>query len=145
LEIDDEVGSGNVRSERFVVTVVEFELFVIEIEVGEDAVFFEEEIGEDRTGSFDGESFANAFLALDQEIHLGAEGGTGFFFVEIGEEGIVFAVVYAAGVETLGQDFGESSFADAKRAFDDDESGRLWATLRLRSSLGCGGFVGRHF
>jgi len=79
------------------------------------------------------------------EIHLGAEGGPGFFFVKIGEEGIVFAVVDAAGVETFGEDFGESGFADAEGALDDDKAGRLWATLGLRSAPGCGGFVGRHF
>jgi hypothetical protein len=75
---------------------------------------------------------------------LGAEGGAGFFFVEICEEGIVFAVVDAAGVETLGQDFGECGFADAQRAFDDNEAGGLRATLGLRGALRCGGFVGRH-
>ncbi len=145
LQVDDEIGSGNAGGQGIVIAVVKLELFVIEIEIGEDAVFFEEEIGEDRAGSFDGERFANAFLAFDEEIHLGAEGGAGFFLVEIGEEGIVFAVVDAAGVKTLGEDFRESSFADAKRAFDDDETGRLRAALRLRSALGCGGFVGRHW
>ena len=83
-------------------------------------------------------------MAFDQEIHLGAEGRAGFFLVEIGEEGIVFAVVNTAGVKTLGEDFGESGFADAKRAFDDDEAGRLRAALWNGSALGCGGFVGRH-
>jgi len=123
LEVDDEIGSGNVRGQGFVVAVVEFELFVIEIEIGEDAVFFEEEIGEDRAGSFHSESFADSFLAFDQEIHLGAEGGAGFFLVEIGEEGIVFTVVNAAGVKTLCEDLGKSGFAYAKRALNDNEAG----------------------
>ena len=124
LEVDDEIGSGNVRGQGFVVTVVELELFVIEIEIGENAVFFEEEIGEDGARSFYGESFADALLAFDQEIHLGAESGAGLFLVEIGEEGIVFAVVDTAGVETLGENLCESGFAYAKRAFNDDETGR---------------------
>jgi hypothetical protein len=76
---------------------------------------------------------------------LGAEGGAGFFFVEVGQEGIVFAIVDAASVEPLGQDFGESGFTDAERAFDDNEAGRLRAALGLRGALGCGGFVGRHW
>ncbi len=145
LQVDDEIGSGNIRGQGFVVAVVELELFVIEIEIGEDAVFFQEEIGEDRAGSLDGKSFADALLAFDQEIHLGAEGGAGFFLVEIGEEGIVFAVVNAAGVKTLGEDLSQSGFAYAKRAFNDDEAGRLRAALWNGSTLGCGGFVGRHF
>jgi len=36
---------------------------------------------------------------------LGTEGGAGFFLVEIGQEGIVFTVIDAASVETLGEDF----------------------------------------
>lgn len=144
LEVDDEIGSGNAGGERFVVTVVKFELFVVEIEVGEDAVFLEEEIGEDGPRSFNGESFANALLAFDEEIHLGAEGCAGFFLVEIGEEWIVFAVEDAASVKTLGQDFSEGGLADAKRAFNDDEAGRLRTALWTRSALGRSGFVGRH-
>ena len=145
LEIDDKIGSGNIRGQGFVVAVVEFQFFVVEIQVGEDAVFFEKEIREDGAGSFDGERFADAFLAFDQEIHLGAKGGASFFFVEISQEGIVFAVVDAASVETFGENFGERGFADAERAFDDDEAGGLRTALGFGSALGCGGIVGRHF
>ena len=76
---------------------------------------------------------------------MGAEGGAGFFLVEIGEKRIVFAVVDAARVQALGEDFGEGGFADAERAFDDDEAGRLGTALRNGSALGGGGFVGGHF
>lgn len=144
LKIDDEIGSGDTGGERFVIAIVKLQLFVIEIEIGEDAVLFEEEIGEDRAGRFNGERFANALLALDEEIHLGAEGGAGLFLVKIAEKGIVLAIVDAAGVKTFGEDFGESRLANAKRAFNDDEAGRLWPTLGARSAFGCGRFVGRH-
>jgi hypothetical protein len=144
LEVDDKIGSGNAGGQGFVEAIVEFQLFVIEIEIGEDTVFLEQEIGENWAGSFDGESFANALLAFDEEVHLGAEGGAGFFLVEVGEEGIVFAVVDAAGVETFGEDFGEGGLADAKRAFDDDKAGGLRAALWFRSALSRGGIVGRH-
>ena len=138
LKVDDEIGCGNVGGQRFVVTVVEFELFVIEIEIGEDSVFFHQKIGEHGTGSLDGEGFADAFLALEEEVHLRVEAGAGFFLVEIGEEGIVFAVVDSACVKAFGEDFGEGGFADAERAFDDDEAGRLRATLCGASALGGG-------
>jgi hypothetical protein len=144
LEVDDQIGSGKIGGEGFVVTVVKFQLFVVEIEVGEDAIFFHEEVGEQRAGGFDGEGFAETLLALDEEVHLGAEGRAGFYFVEIGEEGIVFAIVNAAGVQAFGEDFGESGFADAQRAFDDDEAGRLRAALGSASALGCRGVVGGH-
>src|SRR5713101_7152262 len=144
LEIDDEVGGGKVRGEGFVIALVELELFVGEVEIGEDAVLFHEEIGEERAGSFDGEGFAEALLALDEEVHLGAEGGAGFCIVEIGEKGIVLAIIDAAGVETLREDSGEGGFADAQRAFNDDETGKLRAALRNASALCGGGVVAGH-
>jgi len=112
LEINDQVGSGNVGGEGFVVALVELEFGVVEIEIGEDAVFFHEEIGEHGAGSFDGEGFAEALLAFDEEVHLSAESGAGFGVVEVGEEGIVLAIVNAAGVQAFGEDAGESGFAD---------------------------------
>src|SRR6266567_7448369 len=144
LEIDDEIGSGKVRGEGFVIALVKFELFVGEVEIGEDAVLLHEEIGEERAGSFDGEGFAEALLALDEEVHLGAEGGAGFCVVEIGEEGIVLAIIDAAGVEALSEDSGEGGFADAQRAFNDDETGKLRAALRNASALRGGGVVAGH-
>ena len=144
LEIDDQVRGGNPGGERFVVALVEFQLFVIEIQVGENAVLFHEEIREEGAGSFDGEGFAEAFLALDEEIHMRAESGTGLGFVEVGQERIVLAIVDAAGVQAFGKDFGKGGFADAERPFDDDEMGRLRTALRNASAPGCGGFVGGH-
>jgi hypothetical protein len=122
----------------------EFEFPVIEIEIGEDAVFLEQEVGEHGAGRIDGQGFAKAFLPLDEEVHLGTQGGAELGFVEIGEEGIVFAIVDAAGVETLGEDAGESAFAHAQGAFNDDETGRLGAALRDASALGARGVVARH-
>src|SRR6266705_824302 len=144
LEIDGEIGGGKVRGEGFVVARVELELFVGEVEIGEDAVLFHEEIGEEGTGGFDGEGFAEALLPLDEEVHLGAEGGAGFCIVEIGEEGIVLAIIDAAGVETLREDSGEGGFADAQRAFNDDETRKLRAALRNASALRGGGVVAGH-
>jgi hypothetical protein len=47
-------------------------------------------------------------------------------------------------MKTLGEDAGESAFADPQRAFNDDETGRLGAALRDASALGSGGIVARH-
>ncbi len=113
LEINDQVGSGDVRGEGFVIALVKLELFVVEIEIGEDAVLFHEEVGEGRTGGFDGKGFAETFLALDEEVHLRAESCAGLFLVEIGEEGIVLAIVDAAGMKAFGEDARQGSFADA--------------------------------
>jgi len=142
LQIDDEIGSGNFAREEIVVAFVEFQLFVIEIEVGEDAVFFHQEIGEKRSGRIGGEGFAEALLALEEKVHLGAEGGAGFFVVEIGEEGIVFAIINAAGVKAFGEDASQSGFADAERAFDGDKARSLRAPLGDGCAFGRG--VERH-
>ncbi len=64
--------------------------------------------------------------------------------VEIGEEGIVLAIVDAAGMQALGEDAGKSGFADAQRAFNNDEAGRLRTTLRMASALGGGRVVAGH-
>jgi len=137
LEIDDEVRRGNFAREQVVITFIEFQLFVVEIEIGEDAVFFHEEIGEKRRGRIGGKGFAEALLALEEKVHLRAKGRAGFFVVEIGEERIVFAVVHAASVETFGEDACESGFADAERAFDGNEA------RSLRAPLGDGCAFGR--
>src|SRR5712691_682360 len=60
LEIDDEIGSGKVRGEGFVIALVEFELFVGEVEIGEDAVLLHEEVGKQGTRGLDGEGFTEA-------------------------------------------------------------------------------------
>src|SRR5262249_25101480 len=112
------------------------------VEIGVDAILFQQEIGKDGTRSFYRQGFAKAALAFDQKIHLGAEGGARFFLVELGEKRIVFAVIGAARVEALGKNLRQSRLADAKRTFDDDKSRGLGAALRGRRAPG-GGFT-RH-
>jgi len=77
-------------------------------------------------------------------MHLGAKGGAGLGVVEVGEEGIVLAIIDAPGVEALGKDAGEGGFANAQRAFNDDEAGRLGSALRSASAFYGGGVVAGH-
>ena len=144
MEVDDQIRCRDVRGECFVVALVELELGVVEIEVGEDAVLFHQEIGEHWARSVNGEGFAEALLTLDEEVHLRAKSAAWLGFVEIGEEGIVLAIVDAAGVEAFGKDAGERGFADAQGAFNDDEARSLETALRNASALGCGGIVAGH-
>ena len=65
---------------------------------------------------------ADTFLALHQEVHLGAESGAAFCSIEIGQKGIVFAIVDAPGMQTFSEDAGEGRFAHAQRTLDDDKS-----------------------
>ena len=142
LEINDEVGRGDFAGLKVVIAFVELELFVVEIEIGEDAVFFHKEIGEKGRGRICGKRFAKALLAFEQKVHLGAKGGAGFFVVEIGKEGIVFAIVDTAGVEAFSEDAGQGGFPDAEGAFDGDEARSLGAPLGDGCAFGRG--VERH-
>jgi hypothetical protein len=147
LEIDDQIGSGKVGGEGFVIALVEFEFFVVEIDVGEDTVFFHEEIGENWGRGIverGGKRFTEAALAFDEEVHLGAESGAGLGLVEVGEKGIVFTIKNAAGVQALSKDAGKSGFANTERAFYDDEAGRLRSPLRDASAFRGRGVVGGH-
>jgi hypothetical protein len=47
-------------------------------------------------------------------------------------------------MEALGEDAGESGFADTQRAFNNDEARRLRAALRKANALGGGRVVAGH-
>jgi hypothetical protein len=144
LQVDDEVRRGQICSKKFVVALVKLEFVVVEIEIRKDAVFFEEKIGKEESGSFDCQAFAKVLLALDEEVHLGPKGRAGFGFVEVGEEGIVFAVEDSASVEAFGKDARESALTNAQRPFDGNEAGRLRAALWNERTLGGRGVVAGH-
>src|SRR5215472_618264 len=144
LQVNNQVGSGEIGGKELVVALVELEFLVVEIEIGENAVFFEEKVGEDEARRFGGQAFAKMLLPLDQKIHLGAECGSWLGFVEIGKKRIVFAIVHAARVEAFGKDACEGGLADAQWTFDGDEARRLRAALRNERALGGQGVVAWH-
>jgi len=53
------------------------------------------------------QSFAQALLPFQQKIHLRAKTRSRFFVVKVGQKGIVFAIVNAAGVEAFRKDAGQ--------------------------------------
>jgi len=66
---------------------------------------------------------------------LRAKRGARFFVVKVGQKGIVFAIVNAAGVEAFGKDAGKGRFADPQRAFDGNETGSLRPRLGMSARL----------
>src|ERR1700687_3178475 len=46
LQVDDEVGRGQLRAEIMVIAVVDFQFLIIEVEAGKNLVLFEDEIGD---------------------------------------------------------------------------------------------------
>src|SRR2546429_500990 len=141
LQVNDQVGSREIGGKELVVALVELEFLIVEIEIGENAVFFEEKVGEDEAEGFDGQAFAKMLLPLDEEIHLGTECGSWFGFVEVGEKRIVLAIVNAARVQPFGEDAGEGGLADTQGTFDSDEARRLRTALRNERALGSQGVV----
>src|SRR5579863_1440064 len=125
LQVDDEVGRGNGGRKDVEIAFVELQLFVVEIDVGEDLVLLEKEIADDGRGGLLRMDAGKAAMAFVEKIHLSAEGRARFLVVEIGEEWIFFAIEDAAGVKAFGQDRGQRGLADADRPFDNDMPGRL--------------------
>ena len=136
LQIDDKIRFRELDSKGFVIALIELQFGIVEVEVGEDAVFFHQVIGNDRSGSVARKGFPDALLALHQEIQLSVKGRTGLFRIEIAEKRVVFAVINAAGVEAFGQDAGEGGLADPQRSFDNNElrgfRAGLWLACAFR-------------
>ena len=135
LQIDHQVGRFDAGREHLVITIVELQLLVVQVDVCENFVFLEQEIGNQRRGAAL-LHFTQAAMALDQEIHLRTEGRPGFFLVEIGEERIVLGVEEAPRVQAVGQDPCQRGLADADRSFDRDRARRLKRGCRLRRAGG---------
>ncbi len=126
-------GCRKFAREGFVVAFVEFEFGVIEIEVCEYAVFLHQEIGKDGARCVAGMGFANALLTLHEEVELRVESRAVFSGIEVGEEGIVFAVVDAARMKAFSEDAGEGGLADAQGTFNDNKA--RWLQSRVAASV----------
>jgi len=124
LEIDDEVGSGEFGAEELVVAIVNGELFVAEIEVGEKFILFEDVVGDHyflrllRSGER-----AKLLEAADEEGKLGLESRSGIAIIKSREEGILLWLLHQLAVHLLGEEVGKSALADANRTFYGDVSG----------------------
>lgn len=64
LQIDDQIGSGDGRGKHVEVALVEFQLFVVEIDVGENFVFLEEKITDDGDGAVVEMTFEQAAMTF---------------------------------------------------------------------------------
>ena len=125
LEIDHQIRRGYRWSEHVEITLVEFQLFVVEIDVREDLILLEKEIADDRSGAVFQMRFEKPAMALVEEIHLRAESGAGLFIVKLGKERILLAIENAPRVHLFGKDACECGFADANRPFNHDIPRRL--------------------
>jgi hypothetical protein len=124
LEVDDEIGGGQLGAEEFVITVVDGKLVVAEVEVGEEFVLLEDVVGDDYllriVGGGEG---AELLEAADEKGKLSLESGSGLAIIEGGEKWVLLGLLNKLAVELLGKETGERALADANRTFDGDVSG----------------------
>jgi hypothetical protein len=124
LEVDDEIGGGQLGAEEFVITVVDGKLVVAEVEVGEEFVLLEDVVGDDYllriVGGGEG---AELLEAADEKGKLSLESGSGLAIIEGGEKWVRLGLLNKLAVELLGKETGERALADANRTFYGDISG----------------------
>src|SRR5713101_4352817 len=109
-----------------VIAVIGFQLLVVQVEAGENLVFFEDEVRDHgflrASAQIQG---AQLLEAANQESKLCLKAGPRFAFVKGAEERIVLRLHDLLRVETLRQNSRQSAFADAYGAFHCDVSGQL--------------------
>src|SRR5271157_4730700 len=140
LQVNDEVGRGHVLAKQFVVTVVNLELGVTEVEAGKQLVLFEDVVGDvDLVGIALHIQTAKLLVARDKERELRLEGRPGLAVVERPQKRIVFWLTDALGVQGFGNHLAQRALADTDGAFDCDVPGwlekvRHGARKKLRSA-----------
>ena len=102
MQINHQVRRRDRSGEHIEIAFVKLELFIVEIEVGENFVAFEEEIADDGRGVILGLDLSEAAMTLVEKIHLGAKGSAALFIIEVGKEGVIFAIENTACVKLLG-------------------------------------------
>ena len=117
-------GVGHVLAEQVVVAVVDVELGVAEVEAGEELVLLEDVIGDiGLVGIALHVEPAQLLVAGDEERELRLERRSGFALIEAAQEGIVFRLADALGVQGFGDYPAERALADSDRTFDCDIPG----------------------
>ena len=103
LQVDHEVGCGQLLAKIIVVTIIGVEFGVGEVEAGEELIFFDDVIGDD--------GFLRArpqverlelFEALHQKCELRLKCGATFAFVKSAEEWIDFGLHHALRIQPFG-------------------------------------------
>src|SRR6202011_1293343 len=101
------------------ISFIKLELFIVEIEVSENFVAFEEEIADHRSAVIRGLNLPETAMALVKKIHLGAKGSAALFIIEVSKEGIILAIENATRVKLLGEHFRQRGLPNSYRAFND--------------------------
>src|SRR5262245_47149063 len=122
LQINDQIRCRRIQLERVRDLVVETELVGIEIELGEEPVFLQQEVGyTNRREHVALPNLLDLARALKQEEQLRRQRRLPPVAIEPLEERVLLRLLeYQLAREALRQPFRETRLADADRTFDDD-------------------------
>ena len=122
LEVDDQIGVGHLLLQDPVHLLVQHELRVGEIQVGEDLVLCEDVIADDRLPEqVPLRQLLLPAVAVQQEEELALEGGAGPVLIEVVQERVLGALEDLARLQAGGEELDEARLADPDRSLDGDE------------------------
>ena len=126
LQINHQVGRGQVLAKIIVEAVVNRELCIAKVEAGEELVFFKNVIGNNGLARVRARlQFAELLIALDQECKLRLEGGAAFAFIKCRKKSILLRLAHPLRVHALGNDFCQSALSNSYGTFNGDVAGQF--------------------
>src|ERR1700685_271002 len=126
LQIDHQIGRGELFAKIVVIAIVGFEFLIGEVEAGEELIFFENKIGNDGfLGAWPKIERAELFEAANQESELRLESRAAFAVVKGAQKGVVFGFHHPLGVEALSQNPCQRALSDAYGAFHSNVAGQF--------------------
>jgi len=126
LQVDHEIGRGQLRAEVVVVTIVGIQFLIGEVETGEEFVLFEDVIGDDGfMGARSDVKRLQLLKALHQKCELRLKRRASLAFVKRAEKRIGLGLHHALRIEALRQNPGKRAFADSDGTFYRNVPGQL--------------------
>jgi hypothetical protein len=126
LQINHEVRRGNLFAKIIEVAIVGIEFLIVEIEAGEELVFFKNVIGDDSLIRMGTEiERTQLFEAPDQECQLCLEGGSRLALIERLQKRIVRRFDDALGRQALSENRCQGALAHAYGTFNRNVTGKF--------------------
>src|SRR5215469_68201 len=118
LQIDHEVGSGQLLAEVIVITIVGLEFLIVQIQAGKNLIFFEYEIGNDGLLRAPAQiESAQLLESSHQKCELCLEGRSRLSVIEWPQKSVSFGIREALGMQTVGEDACKRTLADSYGTF----------------------------
>src|SRR6185312_5675482 len=121
LQVNHQIGDGELIMEMMIITVVNVQLLVSKVDVGENFIFFKNVVGDNqllRTALHF--QFLQLLETANHESELSLEGGAAISLIEGAKKCIVFGFDHALGTQSVSNNVGQRALADANRPFNGD-------------------------